>query len=183
MIWMKKTARGAKRTICSIELMATRMAQYSPSPPASPVQMRTCSKSQRKCSKRLALGTLCPILTMAMHLPRPTRMRPARRPGSSGKKAHDKPSWYNQVSAMIFDKREKEGNAHHEKRRHDPVHDDTEQYLFPHISTRQNLVKRFISYFAENGIHHDEQADRWRVIMLDITPSCCTECFVLAYRD
>lgn len=38
---IKKTASGAKRTIWRIELMATRMAQYSSSPPARPFQMRT----------------------------------------------------------------------------------------------------------------------------------------------
>ena len=38
---MKKTASGAKNTICRMELTATRMAQYSPSPPAKPVQIKT----------------------------------------------------------------------------------------------------------------------------------------------
>ena len=41
MIWMKKTASGAYSTICRIEFTATRMAQYSSSPPAKPDQMRT----------------------------------------------------------------------------------------------------------------------------------------------
>lgn len=39
---MKRMDRGAKRTIWRMEFMATRMAQYSLSPPARPVQIRTC---------------------------------------------------------------------------------------------------------------------------------------------
>ena len=42
---MKRMARGAYKTICRIELMATRMAQYSLSPPARPVQIKTCASS------------------------------------------------------------------------------------------------------------------------------------------
>lgn len=42
MMLMKRTARGAKRTIWRREFMATRMAQYSLSPPARLVQTRTC---------------------------------------------------------------------------------------------------------------------------------------------
>lgn len=41
MTCMKKTPMGAKRTIWRRELTATRMAQYSPSPPARPVQIKT----------------------------------------------------------------------------------------------------------------------------------------------
>jgi len=41
MTLMNSSARGANSTIWSIELMATRMAQYSLSPPARPVQMST----------------------------------------------------------------------------------------------------------------------------------------------
>lgn len=41
MTLINRRASGAKRTICSRELMATSIAQYSLSPPASPVHMRT----------------------------------------------------------------------------------------------------------------------------------------------
>lgn len=41
MILMNNTARGAYSTIWRTELMATRMAQYWLSPPASPVQIKT----------------------------------------------------------------------------------------------------------------------------------------------
>lgn len=66
MTLIKRRAKGAKRTIWRTELTATRMAQYSLSPPARPVQ----------------------ISTMAMQRARPTRMRPLRSPSSSGRKAH-----------------------------------------------------------------------------------------------
>lgn len=41
MTLMKSRARGAYSTTWRIELIATRIAQYSLSPPARPVQMRT----------------------------------------------------------------------------------------------------------------------------------------------
>ena len=49
MMRMKNMASGAKRTICSSELMATRMAQYSSSPPARPFQIRTWGPEQSQC--------------------------------------------------------------------------------------------------------------------------------------
>lgn len=70
MTLMNRRASGAYNTICSTELMATRIAQYSLSPPARPVQMST----------------------IAMHLAKPTRMRPSLKPSLSGRKAHDRPS-------------------------------------------------------------------------------------------
>ena len=70
MTLMKRMASGAYSTICRTELMATRMAQYSLSPPARPVQMRT----------------------MAMHRASPTKMSPSRKPDLSGKNAQDKAS-------------------------------------------------------------------------------------------
>lgn len=44
MICMNRIASGAYRTIWRIELTATRIAQYSVSPPARPVQIRTLSE-------------------------------------------------------------------------------------------------------------------------------------------
>lgn len=69
---IKNTDIGAYRAICSIELMATRIAQYSASPPARPFHMST----------------------MAMQRARPTRIRPMRSSGLSGRKAHAKPSYH-----------------------------------------------------------------------------------------
>lgn len=71
---IKNTDIGAYRAICSIELMATRIAQYSASPPARPFQ----------------------INTMAMQRARPTRIRPMRSSGLSGRKAHARPSYHRQ---------------------------------------------------------------------------------------
>jgi hypothetical protein len=69
-----------------MELMATRIAPYSPSPPDNPIQMRTLiwSQSQRR------MVSLYEELTMAIHLASPTRMRPSRSPASSGRNAQAK---------------------------------------------------------------------------------------------
>jgi hypothetical protein len=48
---------------------------------------------------------------------------------------------------------------HHEEWSNDPVDDEAEADLLPHLPMRKELVQRFISYFAKNGIHHDEQAN------------------------
>lgn len=86
MTLMKRRARGAKRTICRMELIATRMAQYSESPPARPVQMSTWDGISVVCFQKKG------IFTIAIHRARPTRMRPSRRAGLSGRKAHANPS-------------------------------------------------------------------------------------------
>ena len=78
MMLMKKMAIGAYRAICRIEFIATRIAQYSLSPPARPFH----------------------ISTMAMHRARPTRIRPTRSSGLSGRNAHARPSWSMSVTVM-----------------------------------------------------------------------------------
>jgi hypothetical protein len=45
---------------------------------------------------------------------------------------------------------------HHEEWSNDPVDEDAKADLFPHLPVGKELVERFISHFAEDGIHHDE---------------------------
>lgn len=70
MTLMKRSARGTTSSIWSREFMATRIAQYSLSPPASPVQIKT----------------------IAIPLAMPTNIKPSRNAGSSGRNAHDDPN-------------------------------------------------------------------------------------------
>ena len=48
---------------------------------------------------------------------------------------------------------------HHEEGSKDPVDEKAEADLLPHLPVRKELVQRFVSYFAKDGIHHDEQAN------------------------
>ena len=48
---------------------------------------------------------------------------------------------------------------HHEEWSNDPVDEDAKADLLPHLPMRKELVQRFVSYFAKDGIHHDEQAN------------------------
>ena len=89
MMLMKKIDIGAYSTICRIELMATRIAQYWLSPPAISVQINTLV---RFVSQEIRLNDHIE-LTMAIQRASPTRIRPSRRPGSSGRKAHPSPSY------------------------------------------------------------------------------------------
>lgn len=85
-------------------------------------------------------------------------MRPARSPLSSGRKAHDKPSWVFGMSVSYPWLRWGKciDISYHEKRGHDPVHNDAEENLFPYTTMGQNLMQRLKSYLAENGVHHDK---------------------------
>lgn len=88
-----RIVRGAKKTIWRMELMATKMAQYSLSPPANPVHIKTCNVS----TSGFPIGTnrfnYEEDFTIAMHLAKPTRIKPSRRPSFSGKNAQESPSY------------------------------------------------------------------------------------------
>ena len=43
----------------------------------------------------------CGGVTIAIHLARPTRIRPSRRPCLSGRKAHERPSW-DRLGLMLY---------------------------------------------------------------------------------
>ena len=88
--WMKNIASGANKTICRIELIATRMAQYSLSlsPPASPVQTSTYTLL---ITESISLWVL--RQTIAMHRAIPTKIKPSLRSLSSGRKAHANASY------------------------------------------------------------------------------------------
>lgn len=86
--WMKNIASGANKTICRIELIATRMAQYSLSPPASLVQTSTYTLL---ITESISLWVL--RQTIAMHRAIPTKIKPSLRSLSSGRKAHANASY------------------------------------------------------------------------------------------
>lgn len=121
MMLMKKMAIGAYRAIWRIELIATRIAQYSLSPPARPFH----------------------ISTMAIHRARPTRIRPTRSSGLSGRNAHAKPSW--SVLAIIGDRWIA---TYHQEGCNNPVDDYAEEDLLPDVALGEDLMKTFVSDFA-----------------------------------
>lgn len=89
-----RIARGAKKTICRMELIATKMAQYSLSPPADPVHIKTCKMCQLQDSHLgQAVFNYEEGVTIAMHLAKLTRIKPSRRPSLSGRNAQESPSY------------------------------------------------------------------------------------------
>lgn len=68
-----------------------------------------------------------------MQRPRPTRMRPVRRSGSSGRKAHAKPSYARVRGTFRWMEGDegRRGRVYHEEGRYDPVDEDAESELFP----------------------------------------------------
>lgn len=92
-----------------------------------------------------------------MHRATPTMIKPLRRPGSSGRKAHARAS----CGVLAFDVcfHERELVSYHEEGCDKPVHDDAEQYLDPKTPFEGRTVKRLIPNFAQDGVHHDEQAN------------------------
>lgn len=55
--------------------------------------------------------------------------------------------------------------ANHQKRSDDPVQNNTESHLDPDILGAENMMQGFESNLAQNGIHHDEKANRYRFMI------------------
>jgi hypothetical protein len=49
--------------------------------------------------------------------------------------------------------------SYHQKGCNYPVDEYAEKDLLPDVALREDLVEALVSDFAEDGIHHDEQAD------------------------
>jgi hypothetical protein len=49
--------------------------------------------------------------------------------------------------------------VYHDERRDYPVHEDAEEDLDPDLAFAEDVVERLELDFAEDGIHHHEQAD------------------------
>lgn len=60
---------------------------------------------------------------------------------------------------IIGDRGEGRLAAYHEQRSDDPVQDDAEEDLDPNFAFAENVVEGFELDFAEDGVHHYEQAD------------------------
>lgn len=93
-IRMNRMASGAYRIICRMELTATSIAQYSVSPPARPVQIRTLGQ----CQHSNVVPQNGSSFTIAMQRARPTKISPSRSSGSSGRKAQERPSCEDEIS-------------------------------------------------------------------------------------
>lgn len=52
--------------------------------------------------------------------------------------------------------------TYHKQGSDDPVHNDAKADLLPDFAVREDLVERLIAHFAQDRVHHDEQADGYR---------------------
>lgn len=88
---------------------------------------------------------------MAMHRANPTKIRPVRSPGSSGKKAQASPSF------RVSTRRSENGHrmSYHKQGRHNPVYKDAETQLYPYLTVGKDEVQSFVLDLAQNRIHHD----------------------------
>lgn len=90
---------------------------------------------------------------MAIHRANPTKIRPVRSPGSSGKKAQASPS------CSISTRKSQKGHkiSYHKEGRHDPIHDDAETQLYPDLAVGEDKVQSLVLYLAQNWIHHNQK--------------------------
>lgn len=91
-----------------------------------------------------------------MHLANPTRIKPSRSSGSSGRKAHASASWNIQHQHANLDGL---NNSYHQERSNNPIDEDAETNLDPDPTLSEDMVQRFVSYFAKNRVHHDQETD------------------------
>ncbi len=80
------------------------------------------------------------VRTIAIHLASPTRIRPSRSPGSSGKKAHASASC--NLSVQSFGDFARNGQIYHEEGGDEPVQKDAKCNLYPDFSGPENVVER-----------------------------------------
>lgn len=93
---------------------------------------------------------------MAMHRAIPTKINPSLNPFSSGKKAHASANypqlvpigWIPEASLTFI-------NTYHKKRGHNPIDNKAEPNLDPQRFLSKSPMQRFVSYLAQNRIHHD----------------------------
>lgn len=101
-----------------------------------------------------------------MQRPSPTRMRPLRRLGSSGRNAHASasltPFAFRQSSYLVILLvccwRGARG-TYHEERRNEPIQDKTKGCLFPQLGLSEYNVESLVADVAKDGVHHDQEAD------------------------
>jgi hypothetical protein len=99
---------------------------------------------------------------MAIQRAMPTRIKPSRRPDLSGRNAHAKAS-YCIVNTHSKVDEEAAGPYHDEWSEH-PVDNNAEEDLVPDCLSLEDMVKSFVSDFAEDWIHHYEETDCYRQI-------------------
>lgn len=62
--------------------------------------------------------------------------------------------------------------AYHEKRGNDPINNNTERNLNPYLTGFEDLMQALKAHFAENGIHHDKQANSYESVLADRNRQC-----------
>jgi hypothetical protein len=48
------------------------------------------------------------------------------------------------------------GHAHHQERRHNPIHCNAEPDLYPKGAMLEEVVQALVAYFTKYRVHHDE---------------------------
>ncbi|KAJ8603971.1 hypothetical protein MRB53_041990 [Persea americana] len=147
------------------------MAQYSLSPPASSVQIKTCASSSAGA--------------------RDWDLKSATHHGNAARKAHKNQSfsqplsiWQKSpcqsklsltVSHVLLDTTSSDtgcsdvgashrdaGSTYHEQRGDDPVHHQAEPQLYPQLLGAECQMQRLVLHLAEDRVHHDEEADGYK---------------------
>lgn len=172
--------------------MATRMAQYSLSPPARLVQTRTCVSRDGNVSV-LGGGLLSHSFVHGMGLWKsiwrgwrngakgcvPLQCTWLVRRGSSplavqahlvGRPMLDQADGYSvSMSVFFFSLSFLRTNSkivcmmsYHQERRNNPIHEYTEPNLDPDFPLSEDMMQRFKSNLAEDRVHHHKQSNCYR---------------------
>ena len=62
--------------------------------------------------------------------------------------------------------------AYHEKRGNDPINNNAERNLNPYLTGFKDLMQALKAHFAENGIHHNKQANSYESVLADRNRQC-----------
>lgn len=90
-----------------------------------------------------------------MHRARPTRIKPSRKPGLSGRKAHARASYTELVYRGEFYRR----GAYHNKGRNNPIRNNAETNLHPHLTLLEDEMEGLVPDLAQDRVHHHKQSN------------------------
>lgn len=62
--------------------------------------------------------------------------------------------------------------VYHKKWGNDPINNNTERNLNPHLTGLEDLMQTLKAHFAENGIHHYKQANSYESVLADGNRQC-----------
>jgi hypothetical protein len=80
----------------------------------------------------------------------------------SGRKAQDRPNCDKKINQRLELVDDVCGRTYHDEWSNQPVHDNTEADLDPQGAMAECQMQRFELYFAEDWVHHYQQANCYR---------------------